>query len=295
VTEQAHLIEDVGDTARWVAYHRALESERPDPLFRDPYARRLAGERGRRIADGMPKLPWAYPGARGLTWGLAVRTRAYDDFICRAVTELDADAVVNLAAGLDARPYRLPLPPSLMWIEVDREAMLAEKRNVLDGARPACQVERIALDLADLAAREALLDRVATTYERIVVVTEGLLVYLDEHVVGDLSASLRERRTVRRWVTEMISPQTLQTNSKAWGAVLARGNCPWKFAPADGFDFFSRQGWTLIDSRSCIGEAFRLGRAEIPNGWILRAAMALSTRARGVIESAVRYGVLARE
>src|SRR5215469_5787417 len=101
MTEQARLIDDVGDTARWVAYHRALESERPDALFRDPYARQLAGERGRRIADGMPRLPWSHPGARGLTWGLAMRTKAYDDFILRAIAELDADAVVNLAAGLD--------------------------------------------------------------------------------------------------------------------------------------------------------------------------------------------------
>ena len=42
-------ITHVSDTARWVAIYRAMESERPDALFRDPYARRLAGPRGEQI------------------------------------------------------------------------------------------------------------------------------------------------------------------------------------------------------------------------------------------------------
>jgi O-methyltransferase involved in polyketide biosynthesis len=71
-------MEDVSDTARWVAFHLALESERPDALFVDPFARRLAGERGRRIAEGMPTVPGAHPGPRGLAWALAVRTKVFD-------------------------------------------------------------------------------------------------------------------------------------------------------------------------------------------------------------------------
>ena len=47
-------IENISDTARWVALYRALESERPDAHFRDPYARRLAGEHGEAIARSMP-------------------------------------------------------------------------------------------------------------------------------------------------------------------------------------------------------------------------------------------------
>jgi len=42
----ANPISSVSDTARWVALYRAMESDRPDALFRDPYARRLAGAAG---------------------------------------------------------------------------------------------------------------------------------------------------------------------------------------------------------------------------------------------------------
>ena len=48
-------IRNVSDTASWVAVYRAMESERPDAHFNDPYARRLAGERGQAIVDAMPR------------------------------------------------------------------------------------------------------------------------------------------------------------------------------------------------------------------------------------------------
>ena len=46
-------IRDVSDTALWVAIYRAMESERADAIFHDPYARRLGGERGQAIVDAM--------------------------------------------------------------------------------------------------------------------------------------------------------------------------------------------------------------------------------------------------
>ena len=47
-------IRNVSDTALWVAIYRAMESERPDALFQDPYARRLGGERGQAIVEALP-------------------------------------------------------------------------------------------------------------------------------------------------------------------------------------------------------------------------------------------------
>jgi len=69
-------IHDVTDTAIWVAGYRAIESERPDALFRDPLAGRLAGERGRTIASTMA-------GARQFGWAVVIRTCVIDAFIHR--------------------------------------------------------------------------------------------------------------------------------------------------------------------------------------------------------------------
>src|SRR5437667_1910976 len=100
------LIGHVSDTARWVAFYRVMESERPDALFRDPYARRLAGERGRRIAAAMGAT------SKYTRWTLVVRTVLIDEFITAAVAG-GINTVLNLGAGLDSRPYRMSLPGSL--------------------------------------------------------------------------------------------------------------------------------------------------------------------------------------
>src|SRR5262249_52296461 len=104
-------IENVADTAFWVATYRANEGERPDALFRDPLPGRLVEGRGRAIAASVP-------GAAVTSWSVVVRTCIIDDFIRAAIAD-GCDAVLNLGAGLDTRPYRMDLPPSLRWIEVD--------------------------------------------------------------------------------------------------------------------------------------------------------------------------------
>src|SRR3981081_3607433 len=106
--EQNLTVRDISDTARWVAYFRALETRRPDALFSDPYAERLAGQHGFQIANTLPdgnKHEWAW----------SARTSLFDHFLSRAVQD-GADLVLNLGAGLDARPYRMDLPATLQWL-----------------------------------------------------------------------------------------------------------------------------------------------------------------------------------
>ena len=122
MSDQSGTIQHVSDTARWVALYRAMESERPDALFHDPYARRLAGERGERILASVPK-------ARVWAWPIVVRTAVMDELILWAIERDGVDTVLNLAAGLDTRPFRLPLLPSLRWIEVDFPDVIAYKRE----------------------------------------------------------------------------------------------------------------------------------------------------------------------
>jgi methyltransferase (TIGR00027 family) len=117
------LITHVSDTARWTALHRATESARPDALFRDPLAERLAGEQGRAIVARAPR-----PTRNG--WWLVARTKIIDHTVAEAIGD-DCDRVLNLAAGLDTRPYRLDLPADFDWVEADLPELLAEKAQLL--------------------------------------------------------------------------------------------------------------------------------------------------------------------
>src|SRR5438552_6432655 len=84
------LIRDISDTARWVAVYRARESERPDAVFRDPYARALAGERGEQIANALPL-------AQENAWAWTTRTQLFDCHVSQQIAA-GAGMVVNLAA-----------------------------------------------------------------------------------------------------------------------------------------------------------------------------------------------------
>ena len=119
---------NVSDTALWVAEYRARETERPDAVFTDPYARRLSGERGRRIVENLP-------GGKRQMWALVSRTWVIDRFVAEQV-RLGVDLVINLGAGLDTRPYRMDLPGTLKWVEVDLPQPLDYKEAILKSDTP---------------------------------------------------------------------------------------------------------------------------------------------------------------
>ena len=74
-------------------------------------------------------------------WWLVARTKVIDDVIIEAIGD-GCDKVLNLAAGLDTRPYRLDLPPDFTWVEADLPELLAEKEQALADQRPRCRLTR---------------------------------------------------------------------------------------------------------------------------------------------------------
>jgi methyltransferase (TIGR00027 family) len=246
-------IENVSDTARWVAVYRAMESARPDALFRDPYADRLAGERGHQILDSLKH-------GRKYAWPMIVRTAVFDEIILDAVRNRRVDLVVNLAAGLDARPWRLPLPPELHWVDVDLPGILNYKTEMLRDEKPVCRYEAVTVDLTDAEARRALFARLGAGSQRAIVVTEGLLIYLDPEQVAALAADLHAQASFQEWLIDIASPQLIKRMSRTWGKSVAEGGAPFKFAPAEGTDFFRPYGWREAQYRAVWEEAQRLNR-----------------------------------
>jgi methyltransferase (TIGR00027 family) len=255
------LIENVSDTARWVAFYRAMESDRPDAHFRDPWARKLAGERGAAIVRHIPR-------AEAMAWALIVRTCVFDELILQAVRREGADVVLNLAAGFDTRPYRLPLPPSLKWVEVDLPEVLNHKEREMAGERPVCELERVRLDLADPAARRGLFETVGKRGRRVLVASEGLLLYLSPEQVGPLAIDLHAQPSFRWWMTDLLSPALRKRLHRSWGSHLEGANAPYQFAPEEGAGFFRPFGWKVAEFRPVFDEARRLQR-EMPLAWLL--------------------------
>jgi len=249
----ASPISHVSDTANWVAMYRAMESERPDALFHDPYARRLAGPRGDDILRTMPK-------AKQFAWPMIVRTTVMDEIIVRAINRDGVRTVVNLAAGLDARAFRLDVPPTLRWIDVDLPAMQQHKRDILKAENPKCALEWIPADLANADQRRQVLAQVAASPAPALVITEGLLIYLERDQVTGLARDLQGCAAVHWWLTDLALPRLIKMLERTWGPTLRAGGAPFKFAPPEGTAFFEPLGWTEAEFRSNWEESIRLNR-----------------------------------
>src|ERR1041385_1388931 len=252
MSEPESRIRNVSDTARWVAVYRARETERADAVFRDAFARRLAGERGEQIAASMSF-------AEKNSWPFVARTWLIDRVISSQI-KLGTDMVVNLAAGLDARPYRMNLPRSLQWIEIDLPEILAYKEDLLRKESPICQLERVRLDLSDVYARRELFSELGRQANRALVISEGLLVYLDEKEVTALCQDLAVPRSFQHWVIDLASPALLKMLAKKIGAPLDQAGAPLKFAPQEGPEFFARIGWKPVEIHSVMHAAAKVNR-----------------------------------
>lgn len=264
-------IRNVSDTALWVAIYRAMESERPDRIFNDPYARRLGGERGEAIVRSMPK-------GAATAWPMVVRTAVMDEIVLRCVRE-GAATVLNLAAGLDARPWRLDLPKSLRWFHVDMPDMIRYFCERMDNAAPHCEVEFVSADLRDPNARRELFGRTATQGPTLVI-TEGLLVYLTPEQVGELARDLHDVARARWWLQDIASPRLRKFMERSrWLSKLQQGNAPMQFFPEQGTAFFEPFGWREKDFRSTWDESFRLKRT-MRGAWFFKLLSKLQPKAQ---------------
>jgi O-methyltransferase involved in polyketide biosynthesis len=87
------------------------------------------------------------------------------------------------------------------------------------------------------------------------VITEGLLVYLDDAQVRALSVDLAAQRSVAFWILDLHSPMLNEVMLKSMGKHLA--NAPWKFAPPNGVAYFEALGWKVAEVRSILQAAAR--------------------------------------
>jgi len=245
-------VRNVSDTARWAAYFRAQETTRPDALFRDPFAERLCGQHGVDIANTLPD-------GNKHAWAWVARTYLFDRFIKQELQQ-GADLVLNLAAGLDARPYRMELPAWLQWIEVDLPEILAYKEEILTNEKPTCALERVRLNLADGDARRTLFATLNRRARKILVLTEGLLVYLSAEEVAALARDLAGGASFRRWIMDFGSPGLLKMMQKTTGKHLSKVGAPFKFAPAEGPAFFGPHGWEPMEVKSILQTAAKFKR-----------------------------------
>ena len=191
-------ITHVSDTALMTAACRAVETARPDGWLCDPFAERLAGERGMAILRDLP-------GKELMCFGVGMRSRILDDLVAETVATQGITTVLSVGAGLDTRPWQIQLPESLLWVEVDLPPVLDYKATVLANEKPSCRLERLAADVNNPPEREAIFARAGGGPA--ILITEGLLMYLPAATIEALAAESLRAAGVGCWILDMTTRQ----------------------------------------------------------------------------------------
>ena len=193
----------VGTTAVMVAAARAVETEQPEPLIRDPYAKLLVTSSGAGVLWEAMLDPDVAAKVESLDSDSAahlhhmrgyqaVRTHFFDTYFNDAVAA-GIRQVVILASGLDSRAYRLDWPAGTTVYEIDQPEVLAYKSTTLaeNGVSPSADRREVAIDLRQdwpAALRAAGFDSSQPTAW----LAEGLLMYLPAEAQDRLFTQIGE-------------------------------------------------------------------------------------------------------
>lgn len=241
-------MDPVGLTSRWVAAARARESERADRLFDDPLAAAPAGPEGFAWLNRME--PVTLPGAPGPGLGpglyVTVRTRFFDDFLLGASRSIGTRQVVLVAAGMDARAFRLDWPPRTRLYELDRPDVLFAKDAVVDhlGIQPSCERHMVGVDLEQPWA-QALRDAGYKVQEPSVWLIEGLLFYLSPTTVRTLLEAISSLASEGSRLGMDLVNRELLTSPVMWPllGIFARRGVVGRFGTDDPETLLADHGW----------------------------------------------------
>ncbi len=213
---KAHIgamqISPLGSLALIVAANRAFETEHAQPLYRDPFARLLAGDAGMALMARMRSALGSASGpfsTRDPDPYLSVRTRFFDDALQKVVRGAGIAQVVVLGAGMDMRAFRLEWPAGLAWFEIDREEVFSRKEPVLRRlARPRCARQAVCADLGG-EWTSALAAAGFDSTRPAAFLIEGVLLYLNAATVAHVLRTLQGVAGRGSWIgLDLISAAT---------------------------------------------------------------------------------------
>jgi methyltransferase (TIGR00027 family) len=257
---EAFLVNRVSDTALWAAAYRALESRNPEPLFQDPFAEQLAGEKGRGIVEKLR-------GGEKNAFSFSIRTRFFDDAIREVIEKEGLDSVLNLGSGLDTRPYRLKLPADLKWFDVDLPEIISYMQEKMRSSKPLCQLERLSWDINDESSRRQLFSKINQTSRKTLIVSEGVITYFTSQQVDLLVKDLNEAPCFRFWLHDFYSRKVILRLQQEWKKQFSP-EALFQFDPEDWFGFFESRGWRALKWITVIEEAKLLNR-KLPPAWVV--------------------------
>jgi methyltransferase (TIGR00027 family) len=271
------LASSVGATATMVAAQRVLSTREGliDDSFAEPLVRAVGLDFFVRALDGEIDLGDVDPrfNMQRAAEGMAVRTRWFDKLFTDAATAGVRQAVI-LAAGLDARAYRLHWPDGTVVYEVDQPEVIDFKTKTLTdlGAKPSVDRRTVAIDLRNDWPK-ALRDNGFDSTQPTAWIAEGLLIYLPSDAqdllfdrINELSAPGSRVATEHIPDVSMFADERSQQISerlKQYGHDIEMGDLIYHGERSDVIDYLTGHGWDVSAQKT--PDAYAANGFEFPD------------------------------
>lgn len=223
---------DVSFTAKVMAAGRAIETQRSDALFIDPFAEQLAGAEA--VQAAIPRLEEDEKQGRPYT---SVRTRFFDDFLINHSQTIQQ--IVLLGAGMDTRASRMNWSSKTCIYEIDKSNILNYKESVLAGIHPTCNRHLICADLKESFWSNLLLEKGYQPSEPSIWLLEGFLYYLNEAEVHNLLTTITNMSAIGSWLGVDVINTVILNGSDSWAQY-------WQSSCDHPESFFANYGWTAV-------------------------------------------------
>lgn len=173
-------------------YLRAYESRSPAPILGDV----AAAEAVDRIQYDWARMRRAMRPASN-QYLVTMRAKQLDDWSADFLRRNPDAVVLHLGCGMDTRAFRLHPPDTAQWFDIDQPAVIALRRKLYD--------DRDGYRMIGSSVTGEWLDEIPTD-RPVLMVAEGLLMYLTEPEVRRLLQRLTDRFADGELVFDTVSP-----------------------------------------------------------------------------------------
>jgi methyltransferase (TIGR00027 family) len=242
----------ISKTAFYCCGVRMQDAEGEYPVCGDTYAKVFMNEQGLQILETFKDE--TRPNASNVG-----RHRIIDDLLRQELITHPSLTVVIIGAGIDTRAFRLK---GGTWIELDEPQVIAYKDERLPASTSENELQRIPIDFATESAAQKLAP--FSGRSPVVVVIEGVLMYLEEATISQLLQTLRRLFPQHKLICDLMTRDFFEKTATTMHEKLTGMGAPFKFAADNPAEVFVNSGYREVEKIPIIEQAVLFEAGEIP-------------------------------
>jgi len=242
----------ISQTAFYCCGVRMRDAELAQPVCGDTYAKVFMNEDGIRILD-------KFKDEIGPNTSNVARHRIIDDLLREELVKHPNLCVVIIGAGFDSRAFRLK---GGTWVELDEPQVIAYKNDRLPASQSPNELERIPIDFSTESVEEKLWSYVGRS--PVVVVIEGVFMYLEEDTIKELLQTLRRVFPHHKLICDLMTRVFFQKYGRTIHEKITGMGASFKFTADNPEALFLQSGYRRIGWFSMVEKAFEFGAKKIP-------------------------------